>query len=132
MTRAVSATTMSATSASWATHTMPVDTFGTQTVEPAVGFLTNSVSGGQVTLTWNGRPGVHLQSKANLSTGAWQDKANTDGLSTTNYPVSGNSTFYRLIKTMMYRGVRRCVAAPHLTLKKVFKMRRQKKCVYLD
>ena len=39
-------------------YTMPVDTFGTQTVEPVVGYLTNSVSGGRVTLTWNGRPGV--------------------------------------------------------------------------
>lgn len=79
-------------------YTMPLDTFGTQTVEPQVGYLTNSVSGGQVTLTWNGRPGVHLQSKSSLTSGVWQDVANTTGLSTISLPVSGTSKFYRLIK----------------------------------
>jgi hypothetical protein len=54
---------------------------------------------------------VHLQTKADLSSGSWQDLLNTDGanwangysstngfISVTNYPTSAAKTFFRLIK----------------------------------
>jgi hypothetical protein len=53
---------------------------------------------GHVPLSWLGRPGVHLQSRTSLSTGSWVDVPGTDGLSATNYPISGATQFFRLIK----------------------------------
>lgn len=66
-------------------------------------------SGGNVPVSWLGRPGAHLQS-ATLLTGPWQDVAGTDGtnltsgtvtpnglMTTTNWPAAGN-TFFRLVR----------------------------------
>jgi hypothetical protein len=78
-------------------YTMPLDRFGAQLVEPAVGSLAvGAKSAGHVPVTWNGRPGVHLQTSSNLTT--WQDLPATDGLSSTNYPVGAGATFFRLVK----------------------------------
>lgn len=65
---------------------------------------------GKVPVSWLGRPGAHLQTKSDLTTGSWQDVASTDGanwtagysspngfVSQTNYPASGN-LFFRLVK----------------------------------
>jgi hypothetical protein len=81
-------------------YSLPLDVFGAQAVEPAVGSLAiaPSVTPGHVTLSWNGRPGVHLQSSTNLAGSFWLDVANTDGLSSTNLPAGAVRTFYRLIK----------------------------------
>jgi len=93
-------------------YTMPLDKFGNQYVEPSFGQLAiGAASGGNVPISWLGRPGVHLQTKADLSSGSWQDLANTDGanwsnghsspdgfVSVTNYPSSAAKTFLRLIK----------------------------------
>ena len=80
------------------TYALPLDTFGNAVVEPLVGGLTiGSPSAGSVPITWLGRPGVHLQSSTSLN-GPWQDYANTDGLSSTNWPVGSGSLFFRLIK----------------------------------
>jgi hypothetical protein len=81
-------------------YVLPLDNFGVQTVEPVVGSLALSAnaSGSQVTLNWNGRPGVHVQSATSLSNPVWQDLNNTVGLSTITLPSSGPTTFYRLVK----------------------------------
>ena len=52
---------------------------------------------GNVLLSWLGRPGVHLQTKSSLSSGSWVDHPETDALSSTNWPTSGGTTFFRLI-----------------------------------
>lgn len=80
------------------TYVMPVDKFGTQTVEPSFGNLQASAStAGHVMISWLGRPGVHLQTKASL-TGPWTDHPETDGLSSTNWPSGGSAQFFRLIQ----------------------------------
>lgn len=93
-------------------YEMALDKFGTQVTEPAFGQLAvGAASGGQVPVSWLGQPGVHLQTKASLSTGSWQDLPQTDGsawangytstngfVSVTNYPASAPQTFFRLIQ----------------------------------
>lgn len=80
------------------TYVMPIDTFGVMLQEPAAGSLAISgVSGGNVTLTWNGRPNVLLQCATNLTNPAWQDVANTDGQSLKVVPAGGGSKFFRLV-----------------------------------
>ena len=77
---------------------MPVDTFGTMTVEPVVSTLSISApSGGQVTLTWNGRPGVRLQSASAVTDAAWSDVPETDGQSSKVLTVGANNQFFRLV-----------------------------------
>jgi len=64
-----------------------------------------------VSVSWLGRPGVHLQTADNLSSGLWQDLLGTDGatwangtmstngfVSVTNYPTAAPATFFRLVK----------------------------------
>jgi hypothetical protein len=80
-------------------YVMPLDTFGNQFVEPSFGNLrAGAAAAGHVPLSWLGRPGVRLQSRSSLSSGAWADVPGTDGLSSTNYPISGSTQFFRLIK----------------------------------
>lgn len=80
------------------TYVMPVDKFGTQTVEPSFGNLQASAStAGHVMISWLGRPGVHLQTKSSLN-GSWTDHPETDGLSSTNWPSGGSAQFFRLIQ----------------------------------
>jgi hypothetical protein len=84
------------------TYVLPLDTFGSITNnEPAPGFGNLKIgpaSGGHVPITWLGLSGVHLQSAGNLTGGVWQDLMATEGLSSTNYPISTAPVFFRLIK----------------------------------
>jgi len=106
-------------------YVMPTDTFTNQPYQEPffspgnIGGIGNLAGGnltvgaaiaGKVPVSWLGRPGAHLQSNANLVSGAWQDAFATDGtnwtagvsstngfVSITNWPASGN-TFFRLVK----------------------------------
>ncbi|HWI55803.1 MAG TPA: hypothetical protein VNZ22_01150 [Bacillota bacterium] len=94
------------------TYVLPQDTFRTQYSEPDFGALAvGPAAAGKVPVSWLGRPGVHLQTAADLSSGLWQDILGTDGarwtngqastngfLSVTNYPTSADKTFFRLVK----------------------------------
>jgi hypothetical protein len=80
------------------TYVMPLDTFGSMYQEPVVGTLSISRQPGQVTLTWNGRPGIHLQSVDSLTNPSWQDVADSDGLSAKTVQVGTNNAYYRLVK----------------------------------
>jgi hypothetical protein len=78
---------------------MPLDTFGTQYLEPKFGNLAISRAvAGALPITWLGYPGVNLQSRTSLSTGSWADVPNTDSRSSTNWPNSGGARFFRLIQ----------------------------------
>jgi len=93
-------------------YTLPTDKFGNPYVEPySFGELAASAAmAGQVRVSWLGRPGVYLQTKADLSSGTWQTLLNTDGsgwsngvmstngfVSVTNYPTSAGRTIFRLL-----------------------------------
>lgn len=91
-------------------YTMPNDLFGNQYNEPSFGELAaGPASGGNVPVRWLGRPGVRLQSTANLAGGIWVNHTQTDGtnwstgtgstngfVSRTNVPAIG-AQFFRLI-----------------------------------
>jgi hypothetical protein len=80
-------------------YVMPLDTFGAMEEEISFGNLSvGPASAGSVAVSWLGRPGVHLQTATDLSSGLWLDLLATDGLSSTNYPVDAGSTFFRLVK----------------------------------
>lgn len=93
-------------------YVLPLDVFGTPYVEPSFGPLViGAVVTNSVPVSWLGRPGVHLQTAADLSSGKWQDLPRTDGatwtnvimstngfVSVTNYPTGATQTFLRLIK----------------------------------
>jgi hypothetical protein len=77
---------------------LPMDTFGTQLVEPVVGALNIAPSTpGHVNVSW-GRLGVHLQTSTDLASGLWSDVLGTEAQSSTNYPVGPGETFFRLVK----------------------------------
>ncbi|MEY4388113.1 MAG: hypothetical protein RLY20_3396 [Verrucomicrobiota bacterium] len=92
-------------------YSMPNDTFGIQYNEPSFGELAiGTPTGGNTPISWLGRPGVKLQSASTL-TGAWTDHNQTDGTnwtigasstngfkSSTNWPSSSGTRFFRLIK----------------------------------
>ncbi len=94
------------------TYALPLDVFGTPYAEPSFGPLAiGAVVTNSVPVSWLGRPGVHLQTAADLSGGKWQDLPGTDGatwtnvtmstngfVSVTNYPTGATQTFLRLIK----------------------------------
>jgi hypothetical protein len=80
-------------------YTLPTDTFGHQTVEATFGNLRiDRPSGQRALVSWLGLPGVHLQVTTNLSGAAWHDLVETDGLNSTNYPVTTGQAFFRLIR----------------------------------
>jgi hypothetical protein len=87
-------------------YTLPLDKFGTQTVEPSFGDLTiGTPSAGHVPISWLGRPGVFLQTASSVDPGAtWTTHTETaaygsaSGIYSTNYPTTGNATFFRLVK----------------------------------
>jgi hypothetical protein len=80
------------------TYVMPQDKFGSMLQESSFGNLAiGAKSGGNVPITWLGRPGVHLQTKTNLSAGAWVDVSGTDAQSATNYPAGSGASYFRLI-----------------------------------
>ena len=95
------------------TYKLPLDTFGNMYNEPSFGQLAaGKASGANVAVSWLGRPGVYLQTKPSVAaSGPWQDLVNTgDGtwmngypsanglISLTNYPTSGGTLFFRLVK----------------------------------
>ena len=80
-------------------YVMPIDTFGVMLQESVVGPLaTSSASGDSITLTWDGRPGLHLQSATTLTNPVWEDVADTDGQSSKVLQVVGGQHFFRLVK----------------------------------
>jgi hypothetical protein len=99
------------------TYTLPQDTWSylvcpagtaypnpgitsTNIVEPDFGYLAISApSGGNLPITWLGRPGVELLNRASLTTGIWNPNSGTDGFQSTNWPAAGDSQqFFRLLK----------------------------------
>ena len=79
-------------------YTLPTDIFGYMFHEQSFGSLAiGPKSGGNVPITWQGRPGVHLQVRTNLTTGMWIDLPATDAQSSTNYPVGAGASYFRLI-----------------------------------
>lgn len=79
-------------------YTMPIDVFGTMTAEPEVGALSIALSGGQANLTWNGRPGVRLQSSPTAAGATWTDVAGSDGASSKSVTLGSGAQFFRLAK----------------------------------
>jgi hypothetical protein len=76
---------------------LPLDKFGTQTVEPKIGGLAiGTPSGGSVPVTWLPYPTALLQSSTDLNGGTWTDNTATLGQGSTNVPVSGGNVFFRL------------------------------------
>lgn len=83
------------------TYVLPLDKFGNQPAdnEASFGDLKASMStAGHTLISWLGRPGVHLQTRSNLTSGSWVDHTETDGLSSTNWPTASSPLFFRLIK----------------------------------
>jgi hypothetical protein len=99
-------------------YALPTDAFGNMYGEPyfSAGSLSGgnlkvgAPSGGNVSVSWLGRPGAHLQVNTNLNGGTWQDLPSTDGgswtagynstnglVSVTNWPSAGKA-FFRLVK----------------------------------
>jgi hypothetical protein len=81
---------------------MPVAQFGTNfaatRIEQAVSGLKVAPGGGNVVVSWDGTPCVTLQSRPNLTSGSWTDLPATETLSSTNWPNTGSSQFFRLQK----------------------------------
>lgn len=81
------------------TYVMPIDTFGTITQEADPGTLSIArTSLTQITVSWNGRPGVRLQACSTLPGGTWTDVAGTDGASSSVQTIGSGNVFYRLNK----------------------------------
>ncbi len=81
-------------------YVMPKDKWGVPSAaEPLVPRLNIAKTGpSQITLTWLGRPGVHLQTKTGLNA-SWVDHMETDGTSSENWSVNGDAaSFFRLVK----------------------------------
>lgn len=80
-------------------YILPLDTFGSPVPEPSFGNLTAVLlNPGRVSISWLGRTGVQLQSCADPSASAWQNHPETDGLSSTNWPLADSGRFFRLAK----------------------------------
>lgn len=80
-------------------YQMPLDKFGNQLVETRFGNLSiGAPVAGKVPVTWLGYPGVHLQTRASLTSGSWLDQNATDSQSSTNWPSTGASQFFRLVQ----------------------------------
>ena len=84
------------------TYTPPVDQFGTMTEESQTQDIgTVSIARGnpgEVTLNWQGQPGVRLQKLSSLSGGTVTDLPTTDGQSTYTAPATDSMGFFRLVK----------------------------------
>jgi hypothetical protein len=71
----------------------------TNIVEPDFGYLAaGAPSGGNIPITWLGRPAVLLQNSSSLSGGIWNNNNATDGLQSYNWPNTGGNQFFRLMK----------------------------------
>lgn len=70
----------------------------TNIIEPDFGNLhIGALSGGNLPITWLGRPAVLLQNASSL-TGSWNTLGATDATQATNWPNAGGNQFFRLIK----------------------------------
>ena len=70
----------------------------TNIIEPDFGYLTiGGPSGGNLPITWLGRPAVLLQQAPTVN-GAWTTLSGTDGTQSTNWPDVGTAQFFRLMK----------------------------------
>jgi hypothetical protein len=70
----------------------------TNIVEPDFGYLQiGAPSGGNLPITWLGRPAVLLQN-INSLTGTWNTLSGTDATQSTNWPNGGGHQFFRLMK----------------------------------
>ena len=68
-------------------------------MEPDFGYLAiQPGSGGNLPVTWLGRPGVLLQNNSALSAGLWNSNDGTDSAQATNWPNAGGNQFFRLKK----------------------------------
>lgn len=54
--------------------------------------------GSNVTISWNGAPGIKLQKSVSLTSPNWQDVPGSDGASNVNDATSGPSAYYRLVR----------------------------------
>lgn len=71
----------------------------TNIVEPDFGYLgIGAFSGGNLPITWLGRPWVFLQNSSDLSSGIWNTNMGTSGTQATNWSNAGGSQFFRLQK----------------------------------
>lgn len=74
----------------------------TNIVEPSFGYLAaGAPSGGNIPITWLGRPGVVLENSSSLTSGIWNTNTATDGTQSINWPNSGDQ-FFRLLKYSTY------------------------------
>ncbi|MBI2926480.1 MAG: hypothetical protein HYY24_12365 [Verrucomicrobia bacterium] len=55
-------------------------------------------SGDKLRLSWDGAPGIKLQTTPSLTAPNWQDVPGTDGASSVELPLTDPSAFFRLIK----------------------------------
>jgi hypothetical protein len=83
-------------------YELPAAKFGTNyasiRVEQAVSGLKVAPGGGNVVVSWDGTPCVTLQTRSALTGGSWTDLPATETLSSTNWPNTGSSQFFRLQK----------------------------------
>jgi len=92
-------------------YTMPLDVFGSQgqSAQSEINFgnLTATKSGKNLSFTWLGRPGVHLQTATTLNGKAsWTPDLTTDGtnlivapggMASTNIPIGAGNKFFELV-----------------------------------
>jgi hypothetical protein len=74
----------------------------TNIVEPSFGSLAaGAPSGGNIHITWLGRPGVVLENSSSLTSGIWNTNTATDGTQSISWP-NGGTQFFRLLKYATY------------------------------
>jgi hypothetical protein len=85
-------------------YTLPLDTFGTSGTEPQLGSINlGAPSAGHIPVSWVGLPSAYLQTASSVS-GPWADHTDTSaygspsGIYSTNYPMSGDAIFFRVVK----------------------------------
>lgn len=81
-------------------YVLPVDVFGNMSQESAtleIGSLVINRTAGNVTLTWEGLPGVHLQ-KLETITGSATDVTGTEGQNSYEILPNDAAGFYRLVR----------------------------------
>jgi len=71
-----------------------VTTDGIPGMRPKISSI--KLSGGSVTITWTGAPGLKLQQNSTLSSTGWTDVPGSTGVSTITVPATGSAGFFRL------------------------------------
>lgn len=80
-------------------YELPLDTFVAPVQEQSFGDLKAALSDPQhLLISWLGRPGVRLQSRASPETESWEDHPETDGLSATNWLTAEGGRWFRLVR----------------------------------